>query len=514
MKKRHLFAALLAAAAVALGFWQLWGPTRGLDIARTSLPTTLPTTGGPTPVTVYSLPSGRPAPVVVIAHGFAGSQQLMQPFAVTLARSGYVAVTFDFLGHGRNPAPLTGNILHESGATAALLAELGQVVTFARTLPQGDGRLALLGHSMASDIIVRQAVADPSIAATVAVSMFSREVTATLPRNLLVIVGALEPGLKEEALRAAGLGLGHPAEEAVTTGSFADGTARRVIFADGVEHIGVLYSRESQAEALAWLGHVFGRTGSGHLDVRGPWLALLFGGLTLLAWPLSRLLPRAAETPHGAGLGWRRLWLPAVLPAVLTPLILWPLPSDFLPVLVGDYLALHFGLYGLLTGLCLWAIRRRGEAAAISPLRIGALVLATLLVLAYCLGAYGFAIDSFLLSFRPGAGRVVVLLVLTAGTALYFVADGTLTRGPGAARGGAAATKLLFLLSLAGAVALNPMKLFFLIIIVPMILLFFLVFGLISGWTYARVNHPLPAALSNAVFFAWAIAVAFPLVAG
>ena len=513
MKKRHLIAAVDAVAAVALGLWQLWSPLRDLTVVRERI--------GPTPVTVYAAEAGGPAPVVVIAHGFAGSQQLMQAFAVTLARNGYVAVTFDFLGHGRSAAPLAGDVTRESGATAALLAELDKVVGFARALPRSDGRLALLGHSMASDIIVRQAVADPDVAATVAVSMFSREVTATLPRNLLVIVGAWEPALRAEALRVVGLsqvpgaaaGEGR-VEEGVTYGSFADGSARRAAFADGVEHIGVLYSRESQAEALAWLDAVFGRAGSGYLEARGPWLALLFGGLTLLAWPLSRLLPRAAALPRGTGLGWRRLWLPAMAPAVLTPLILWRLPTDFLPVLVGDYLALHFGLYGLIAAAGLWLARRRAPVPAATPLKVGALVLAAILVPAYSLGAFGLAIDDFLTAFWPGPARVAVLAALAAGTACYFLADEGLTRGPEAGRGAAAATKLLFLLSLALAVALNPMKLFFLIIIVPMILLFFLVFGLIGGWVYARVNHPLPAALSNAAVFAWAIAVTFPLLAG
>ena len=39
----------------------------------------------------------------------------------------------------------------------------------------------------------------------------------------------------------------------VTYGSFADGTARRVSFSPGVEHIGVLYSPESMAQARDWL---------------------------------------------------------------------------------------------------------------------------------------------------------------------------------------------------------------------------------------------------------------------
>ena len=94
----------------------------------------------------------------------------------------------------------------------------------------------------------------------------------------------------------------------------------------------------------------------------------------------------------------------------------------------------------------------------------------------------------------------------------YFIADEWLTRGAHARRGAYALTKFCFLLSLALAVALNPMKLFFLVIIVPAILLLFLAFGLISRWSYRATHHPLPGALANAAVFAWAIAVTFPMI--
>jgi hypothetical protein len=74
-------------------------------------------------------------------------------------------------------------------------------------------------------------------------------------------------------------------------------------------------------------------------------------------------------------------------------------------------------------------------------------------------------------------------------------------------------TKLLFLFSLLAAVALNLSALFFLIIIVPAILVLFVLYGLLSGWVYARTRHPAVAAVANAIAFACAVAVTFPLVA-
>ena len=213
----------LAIIGILIGLFGLRQASDGLTVTRTTV--------GETPVTVFRPQSDSPAPVIVIAHGFAGSQQLMQPFAETLARNGYIAVTFDFLGHGRNPAPMRGDVTEGKTITAALLKELAEVAEAARKLPGNDGRLAVLGHSMASDIVVRFAEANPDVQATVAVSVFSPVVTAASPRNLLVIVGAIEPAmLRDEGLRIVNLTAGGTAVAGETYGTFQDGTARKLAY--------------------------------------------------------------------------------------------------------------------------------------------------------------------------------------------------------------------------------------------------------------------------------------------
>ncbi|MEJ1938385.1 hypothetical protein WDZ92_49955, partial [Nostoc sp. NIES-2111] len=236
--------------------------------------------------------------------------------------------TFDFAGHGRNPKPLTGSITQAEGATRTLVDETARVAAKARGL--GDGRLAVLGHSMATDIIVRFAQGTPDIAATVAVSMFSPVVTATTPRNLLVIVGEWEGGLKQEALRVAGLvSAPQPAEPGATYGDVASGTARRVAVSPHTEHVSVLYSTASLREAVEWLDAAFGRTGQGPAGIEspGPSILLLLAGVVALAYPLSSLLPVVTSRPAGAGLPWRRIWLPLLLPALLTPFVLRVVPT-------------------------------------------------------------------------------------------------------------------------------------------------------------------------------------------
>jgi pimeloyl-ACP methyl ester carboxylesterase len=498
--------ALLSVLAIAASLWLLHGTTAGLDIRAIAI--------GDTPATVYRPIPIQSAPVVVIAHGFAGSQQLMQPFAVTFARAGYIAVTFDFRGHGRNPRPLGGSITEIDGATRTLAAQTAEVVAFARSL--GDGRVAILGHSMASDIVVRVAQADTDIAATIAVSMFSPAVTADTPRNLLVIAGDWEGMLKAEALRAVGLETA-PASAAadITYGDFAAGTARRAAFSPWAEHISVLYKQASMAEALAWLDATFGvkRQGTPYLDARGPWIVLLLAGIVALARPLSALLPVVATRRAGAGIGWRQLAPVLLVPAIATPLLLRVLPTHFLPVLVADYLAVHFAVYGVLTA-CGLALVRRTALSVPAGVSVGRLLAASAAVTFYAVGLLFWAIDSYVTSFMPSLGRGLLLGSMLAGTLAFFLSTEWLTRGERAARGGYAAAKLAFIVSLAIAVALDFERLFFLIIIVPLIVVFFVIYGLISDWAYRRTRHPFVAGIATAIAFAWAIGVTFPLLAG
>jgi alpha-beta hydrolase superfamily lysophospholipase len=116
--------AIAALVAIATALWHLEAARAGISVDAVAI--------GTTPAIIYRRIADGPRPVVLIAHGFAGSQQLMQSFALNLARNGYVAVTFDFPGHGRNPEPLTGSITDIDGATRTLVESLRSVGDFAR----------------------------------------------------------------------------------------------------------------------------------------------------------------------------------------------------------------------------------------------------------------------------------------------------------------------------------------------------------------------------------------------
>ncbi|NPV24729.1 serine aminopeptidase domain-containing protein [Bradyrhizobium aeschynomenes] len=489
-------AALLAAALAGLaccvaGIWQLEAERTGVTI--TSLQ------AGTTPITVYRRDGAAAAPVVVIAHGFAGSRQFMEAYALTLAHAGYLAVSFDFEGHGRNPVAMSGDVTRVDGTTRKLMSEIGRVTDAALSLPGADGRVALLGHSMASDIIVRQALADPRIAATVAISMFSEAATASAPRNLLIITGEWETSLRQDALRNLRLA-DSAAQEGDTVGDPAGSGGRRAVVAPGVEHVSVLYSTTGLREARDWLDRVFGRSSSGPVAATGGAIALLLAGIVLLAWPLAELLPKGEAPPPTIPL--RSLAIATLVPAVVTPIVLRFVETRFLPVLVADYLAVHLFVYGALSLLLL---RLRG-------VRFGRLAwLAALALAAYGIAIFGGALDRYVASFMPIAARVPIIAAIAIGAVPYMLADSIANQGGHAALWRTAWIHAAFLASLGGAVALDFKRLFFLLIIIPVIVLFFIVFGLIGGSVGRRTCSPLAEGIGLGLILAWSLGVSFPM---
>lgn len=493
--RRVVLIVLLATIGFVLSLCQLDRQAEGVSVEHVTL--------AGVPAQVFRPEGPAKGPVLVIEHGFAGSARIMDSFALSAARAGYVAVSYDSAGHGHNPAPLAGSITRTDGATVTLMRELQAVMAAARAL--GDGRLALLGHSMASDIVVRAGAGHPEVGATVLVSMFSPEVTATQPRNLLVVTGQWETALRGEALRVARL-MDPAAAEGATVGHV--GNLRRVAVAPHVEHATVLFSAATMAEMVAWLDQSFGMAPQGSVADRGLWIALLLICGGALAGQGMRALPRASDRPQGAGLGWRRLWWVVLVPAVVVPLVLRGLPTKFLPVLVADYLAVHFAAFGAALALCLWV------AGAPRPTFPRWALLGGLFGFALVAGLVFWPIDAFFTSFSPSPQRGLIILAMAAGTLPCFLAIEWAIRGEGAGRLEGVAIKAALLASLMLAVALDFERLMFLLIILPLMLIAFLLFGWLSARAYGATRHPFAGGLMQALAFAWALGVTFPLLAG
>jgi len=499
-----IWIALFSIIAIVISTLEIGRHADGLRIERMTI--------GEIPTTIFKPATFGRTPVIIVAHGFAGSQQLMLPMALTLARNGYVVITFDFAGHGRNPTPLSGGIVDLAESTQVLLGEIDKVVRFARTLPDYDGRLALVGHSMASELVVQYAMENPGIDAVAALSLFGRAVTPWNPRNLIVIDGAWEPSvLKDAALRIVSQAAGKEARERVTYGDFATGAARRYAYAAGAEHIGVIYSSDGLSETLDWMNAAFAGKSHGFIDRRGKWLALLLIGSIGLARVACEFLPRLAPFPTDGGRSLKQLMATCLVATIATPLFLWKAPTDFMPILLGDYLAAHFAVFGGILWLGLWLTRTKTWRAPFGAGWLGPAVAAAL-VAAYIIIAIGWPLDAFVTSFAPSGMRWALIPIEFAAIALAFTAEERFARGAGPPRFAYTICKISFVVSLALAILLNPGRLFFLAIIVPVVTVLFVLFGLVNRWAFSRTQHAMVGALGTAFALAWAISVTFPLV--
>lgn len=487
-----VFALLVSLVAV----YQLEQSRSGLQISDLNV--------GTTPVTLYqrapSQQDSQPGPIVVVAHGFAGSRQIMQSYSLALAQAGYRVLAFDFEGHGRNPQPMSGDVTSINGTTALLVAETRRVIAYARTLP-GDIRIGLLGHSMATDIIVRASLAETAaghpVQAVVAISMFSQAVTADTPQQLLVISGAWESFLRKAGLDAARLVDPKAAEGAV---ALSGAVRRATMVAPGVEHVGVLFSPSAVKAAQDWFDTAFDHASATTPTPRGWWILALLGGIVLGFYPLVVKLPAA---PAAATIPTGRFILAILIPLTITPLMITPVYRNFLPVLVADYLMLHLALFGLLQ-LALLRIRPRWptQTAALSAL----------ILILWGIVVFGFALDRYAANFWPTWQRLPIIAALCVGCVPCMVADSYLTQAGRAALWRRCAARLALFTSLGMAVALDPGDLTFVLIVLPVFVLFFLVHGLMGRWI-GRKSGALAAGVGLGLCLAWALGVSFPLFA-
>jgi hypothetical protein len=133
---------------------------------------------------------------------------------------------------------------------------------------------------------------------------------------------------------------------------------------------------------------------------------------------------------------------------------------------------------------------------------------------AYIAGVIALILDTYVTSFAITGPRLSLIAWMLAGTLSYFLTDEWLTHGAEVARGGHLFSRVCFLLSLGIAVALSFEDLFFLLIIAAVIVVYFVIYGFFSRWTYTATGHPAVGAIANAAAFAWALTAVFPLLAG
>lgn len=503
-----LGALLLAAALVGLALAQGGGVVRSTSI-------------GDIPVRIYA--TSQAAPTIVIAHGFAGSTQLMDPLARSLMRRGFTVVAYDTVGHGAHPIPLRMQGSMRSGSAPQVQQALATVVDWALTQPEvNPQQLTLLGHSMGGQAVVEAAVADARgpgrIQATVALSLPSAAGIPSgepaAPRNLLLAVGSLEPGNFQQAALD-GMQRAYPsAGMGQAEGTVSDGTARASLVIPGAEHIGIVFSTTTADAAAEWIGAATGvPAGGAPVAPVLAWFVLALIGTGLLLVPIGRLTLGGIGSTSGVGsaIPGAKVLALSTGSAVLASLIarVTAPAQDLVPLAVGGYVLVWFLAAGV-AALVWWAVRwRRTWPPSVTWRAVGAGLL-------IALGVTALVALTGRLSWAPFAlvgARPVILVVLLIAFTAYFGADALLTRDRRlAARLGLIAGSRL----IAIAVILASVPLLgapgFLLLLLPLMVILLLVLGWYGGILLGYRDGWIAAVAVQALPLAALVATTFPLV--
>ena len=337
MTRKNLGISVLGSILVVLSIWQLANAQKDLQVIN------LPITDPPTTIIA---PSSSPAvshPTVLIAHGLAGSKQLMRGFALTLAHAGYTTITWDFEGHGSNPNPFVldsdSNDLLRNAETALTEAETTGLID--------AQNVAILGHSMGSGVALLYGFNHPNTVATIAISPVKESISPTLPHNLLLMAGSLEPQFVANAQDLLDMAGGQNAD-------LANGTARKLEIIPNVEHISILFSPTAHSTARSWLDEIFGQQpgSENYTDRRILWFGVGILGFILLSNAILNSLPSSPVKPIHQTSIWHKL-IGLLGGGIIATIILNLVSrlgvniSQMIGFLVGGYIFIWFALAGL-----------------------------------------------------------------------------------------------------------------------------------------------------------------------
>lgn len=446
---------------------------------------------------LYLVPQGAKAvPGVLVAHGFAGSKQLMLGYGHVLAHAGYAVMLWDFDGHGANGTRLQRYELQKN-LDVALQALLEQ--------PQVDAsRLALLGHSMGSGIVMTASLRSPDrFAATVAVSPTGANVTPQAPRNLQLQAGSGEGNFVGNAERLLAQAGGENA-------NLAAGQGRELVVIPGVEHITILFSDGSHQAALRWLNATFGqKNDSQSVDVTGQHYRdrrMVWYGLHLLGWlvGLAAIAPLLTQAQtHAIKVNPLRRWagLIAAPLAATAGLVLLSQRVD-LQALGGVQVGGAVGVWFLIAGLTWLGVMARLPRPTLRTVGMGIGLFGILWV------AFGAMAQVVWLQWWLIPIRLRVWVPVAIACLPWFLAAGIVQQNIGVGK------RILWWLGqsvvLIGGFVLTlnflP-QLGFMFLLLPLFPPLMGILSLISG----LLNQAWVYAIGSALFFGWLLAAGFPL---
>ena len=203
----------------------------------------------------------NPLPGVVYIHGYQNNRETSDPYAIELARRGFVVLEIDAIGRGNSGIP------NDPGDADFDETYGGRTsLAYLKSLPFVDAdRVGMMGHSLGAEMAYIVALEDPTVQALVISGFaYGEDASPTSPKNMLMMIGKydeyrermtgvrdIESEWMSSPQTQAATPVGDP-QLGVTYGDFGEGTARRVFVPKAI-HIQVSHSSAPVAEAVEWM---------------------------------------------------------------------------------------------------------------------------------------------------------------------------------------------------------------------------------------------------------------------
>ena len=335
---------------------------------------------------------------IIIGHGFAGSKEMMRQIAYDIANAGSNAVLFDFIGHGSNQHKLVNQPTEITGTTQQLVNQLSDIIRLIYEKFGNDISISLIGHSMASDIVIRVS-ADKRINSVIAISPYSTGITRDFPKDLLLISGQFENHLRSHALKM----VKTFKPEAKENTEYADEKIRRkASFIENTGHVSIIYAPQTSRIIINWL----------KLDDydRPFWktqIASIIIGVTFIVFGMSRLNANLvhqniSDVEDNRSL--RKLLL-----ATIFSLSSGLIETNLLPIYGFERIAIYFGLIGLFAYLFSFDNQ-------ITKIEIDLLLWLKIIL---CFGLLCFLINRYIGSFTLSENRITAFITLILPITLF-----------------------------------------------------------------------------------------------
>ena len=424
----------------------------------------------------------------IICHGYAGSKEMMRQLAFDISNAGSNAVIFDFIGHGSNAQKLINNPTELSGTTQQLVDQLIGIIDFLKTKYGSEIKINLIGHSMASDIVIR-ASENQDISSIAAISPYSTKVTSNFPRDLLLTSGQFERHLRKHSLKFTQL-IDPVANENI---EYSNGTVRRkASYTKNTGHVSVIYSPHTSREIIEWfdLTNYERSIWATHII----WILL---SLTMITYGLSRLQFSKAKYHEKQKLSSIRLTIVSVTSLAIA---FFSGLLDYQPFSLFGFgsIAAYFGLYGLaILILCKEARDNLENFSLYSFLKLAVAFLFLAIL-----------INQFIGSYYITNHRLYAFLIMIIPITIFCVAIENLIAFSSTAL--AVLIRIMPIIGFSILLAIFPNKYGVMFTTVPIYIFYFLVFGYIGKFQRNQIGSYTTGA-TNGIFLTFAFAATNPI---